>query len=304
MEGKDTILNLKAAFDIRVETLAANLLSDEKEVFGVIDPEDVYIAPAGPIRRRIDHDVKSIRWRHFDEDPVLLIEVNRHGMFDNLPERLLIDPGKDSETAVKRTRSINRQIAEARKFFLPFELSLFTARVEIEQLEQRLVEEFPEFMDELWGLDQFKDCLSPSQTFLLNYLIPEAHRTVGDWELTKLIFESVMKRNVTLQVHAPQTLPIPPSLSDTRDWSLGAPLVLGEAFQDDVPTLTIRIHEVAHEEMEDFMEGGRQHRVLTEILCSYFLPLDTPVELDIQVTEDSYGVGLGETYMGYNFELA
>lgn len=303
MKRSDDILGLKAAFDIRVETLAANLLSDSDEAYGHIEPDDIYIAPQGPIRRRIDHDVNAIRWKYFEDDPVLFMEVNRRGMFDNLPPRLLLDLDKQYETPVHRTRAIQEQTAEARKFFLPFELAVFASRVQVEMLEQRLVEEFPAFMNELWGLDAFDDCLTPEQMFLLNYLIPEAYRTVGDWELTELIFQSVLGFGVSLEFEKPLFHDVPSEFGTDREWSLGDTVVLGEQFQDDVPTLCIRIKGVTQTDLPQFLKEGTSYRVLEEVLCSYFLPLDISVQVDVQVTEDAYEAPLGQHYLGYNVKL-
>lgn len=303
MERKDEILNLKAAFDIRVETLVANLLNDDDQVYGEIEPEDIYLSPVGPIRRRIDYDVNEIKWKYYDDDPVLFLQVNRQGLFDNLPERLLLDLDKQYETPVMRTKAIQQQIAEARKFFLPYEMSIYTSRIRVEQMEQRLVEEFPEFMNELWGLNSFEDCLSPRQMFLLNYLIPEAYRTVGNWELTELIFENVLQFDVSFSFEKPMAYPTPAAVSTSSEWTLGEPFVIGGEFKDDVATLSIRIVGVTQGDLPSFMEGGANYRVLNDVLCSYFLPLDMPVNFEIQVTQNAFETPLGECYLGYNLRL-
>jgi len=43
--------------------------------------------------------------------------------------------------------------------------------------------------------------------------------------------------------------------------------------------------------------------LLEELLCGYFIPIDVPYEIKIDVTSDGLGFDLGEATLGYNMVL-
>lgn len=302
-EGMDSLLKLHAAFDMRAETFVANLLHSGVKDFRKLSMEEIYIVPKGPMRKRVETDLGQVRRRNLSEEPILWVEVNRRGLFDNLPERLLVDPDISADRPVLRTQAIERQISAARKFFLPFEAAILAARVRVEEVEQHLVEEFPEFLKDLWGFAPYEHCLSANQMFLLNYLLPEAHRMVGNWPLTERVFQSVLKYDVKLRFEGPMRHPIPSAYASTETFTLGEPMMLGDHFDDDMATLVIEIIGMEVADMPKFLEGGESDIVLKEILCAYFLPLDMPYRVAIEPAFEAFEVPLGEAFLGLNFAL-
>ncbi len=295
------LLMITALFDIRVETLAATLISKSEgfEEAKAIDLEQVVVSPLGDAKRRSGMDVKAVKKKHYDEETVLFIEVNRKGLFDTLPERLFLDLDAEYENAVKRTRAIKQQIKDVRKFFLPFEQAMYHPRIECDQLEQKWTEFFPDFIKKIWSLQDFADCLDDRQQFLLCYLIPEAYRIAGNWELTGLCFEAVLQKPIDIQFIPPLELEIPPS----EGISLGNDIVLGNKFMDDVPALQVNVKGVTFRELPEYLEGGNQLRILEEFLYNYFIPMDVIVVTKIEVTEDAWSLTLGEAFLGYNVIL-
>ena len=202
-----------------------------------------------------------------------------------------------------RTRAIAQQIKEARKFFLPFEQALFQPRIQAEQVEQKYTEAFPEFIHKIWGLDAFDNYLDDRQKFLLCYLLPEAHRIVGDWELTGLCFEAVLQKPIGLKFVAPKRLVISPGQDGDNGLRLGENAILGDAFQDDMPSLEVHVRGVTYNDLPDFLEDGKKRKILEELLYSYFIPLDVYVETKVIVTDDALGFTLGESVLGYSVEF-
>jgi len=120
----EDILDIAAIFDIRAETLAANLLTRASghEHFGI---DQIIVSPIGNARRRVAEDVSEVKRKYYEgQDTALMIEINRKGLFDTLPDRLFIKLDKEYDTPKKRTKAIERQIKDARKFFLPFEQAM------------------------------------------------------------------------------------------------------------------------------------------------------------------------------------
>lgn len=303
MSDIDDIKSLNASFDIRVETLAAALLSKSAGVKDSFGLEQVVVSPQGTLKRRSSHEVKSVRTKEYEGDRVLFIEVHRKGLFDTLPDGLFLRREENYDSPKERTKAFDQQKKEARKFFLPFEQAFYLPRILAEQLEQEWTEHFPEFFTRIWGLDTFADCLNDRQRFLLCYLIPEAHRVVGNWELTGLCFEAVLQKPVELGFKAPLEYPIPEQAGLSADYSLGEGAMLGGSFRDELPALEVRVKGVTFRELDEFLPGGKTRQLLEELLYNYFLPLDVPVTTEIKVTEDSWGFVLKEAVLGYNVQL-
>jgi len=302
-EALSDILTISAIFDIRVETLAATLLAHadgEIDEFGL---EQVVIAAKGDARRRSGKDVAEVRKKYYDQDTALFIEVNRKGLFDTLPQRLFLRLDEQHDTPIKRTKAIDQQIKNARKFFLPFEQAIYHPRIEVEQLEEKWTEGFPDFIKEIWGLPDFGNALDDRQRFLLCYLLPESYRVVGNWELTGLCFEAVLQKPVNLVFVEPVTLENPNSEVPANELTLGENTVTGSDFKDDMPSLEVQIKGITLDDLPDYLPGGDRRRILEDLLYSYFLPLDVAIITKIMVTEDTWGFNFGEAVLGYNVQL-
>lgn len=303
-EQLEDIIALSANFDIQAETLAATLLLAADDNLQDFDFERILMSPLGGAYRRAGYDVERVRKKFYKEDlPYLMLEINRKGLFDTLPIGLFLKSDEDYDNAKERTKAINKQVTNARKFFLPYENAIYHARIAVEQLEQRYTESLPEFMYELWGLSEFKDVLDDRQRFILCFLIPQAHQVVGDLYFTKLLFEAILQQKVELEMIAPLEIIIPDD-SPTSQMELGENSILGTVFRDDIPTLQVSIQEVSGDNIEAFLPKGKKRKLLEQLLVSYFLPLDTPIVTEIKVRESDFTARLEEqSFLGYNLKL-
>jgi hypothetical protein len=226
--------------------------------------------------------------------------LNRRGFYDDLPLDLFHKLDKDLDTPAKRTKEIKRQESEARKFFLPFEQATYIPRIEIELLEQKYFDVFPDFVKKIWGLDKFKAILSKKQEYLFCHLLPEAHRVVGDWELTRLIFEAALGKPVELDFSEPVLIEFENSGAINGQLRLGEESILGSSFRDEFLLLEISIKGITRFDLENYLPGGKTRKIIDEILCSYFIPLDVPFKIELISTDDSQGFELGQVTLGYN----
>lgn len=289
----------KAGFDIKVEAVAAALLHQDSN----LSLDQFVVSPQGSIRRRSSHEIKEVRKKVYPNDEVVwLLEVFRKGFADTLPENLFLSLEEDYPDPVAKAKALGRQLTEARKFFLPFEQSTYLPRIETEMVEQRWTESFPKFIEAIWGLQRLEDLLSQSQRFLLCYLLPEAHRIIGDWKLTRLCFEAVISKKVEIDSIAPLEYEIPDAENLLGDLELGD-IVVGNRFRDDLPALQIKIWGVSLDDLPDYLPGGRMRRVLEDFLYSYLLPLDHSVVTKIEMMEVDAGFETGKAYLGFNSAL-
>ena len=304
MKELDDILAISAIFDVRAETLAATFLAQADGTLKDFGLEQVVVAPIGNERRRVGNDVEEVKRKYYDHETVLLFQLNRKGLFDTLPQRLFLRLDEEYKDAKTRTKAIQQQIAEARKFFLPFEQAMYHPRIEAEQLEQKYTEYFPKFIHAIWGLPDFADCLDDRQRFLLCYLLPEAYRVVGNWKLTGLCFEAVLQKPIAIDFVAPIELEIPDSNTPANELKLGDNAIVGTKFKDDMPGIEVTVKGVTRSDLPEYLPGGGKRRILEELLFSYFLPLDVAAVTRILVTEDALGFTLGEEVLGYNAKFS
>lgn len=303
MSEQNDIRKISANFDIRAEALAVNLLKNSKDINEVLTIEQLLVSPLGDRKRRVANDVDQVKKRFFDQDTAVQISVNRKGLFDSLPHDLFLKTSVHPGNPKKRTKAIEEQIKEARKFFLPFEQAAYQAQIEIEQFEQKYTEKFPEFFEKIWGLQHFEEYLDPRQKNLLCHLLPEAYRAVGDWNLTGLIFEAVLQKPVDMTFSKPRNIKVPSLKSSSNEMILGDDSVMGEYFTDEFPTLDITVKGIMNSELSDFLPTGKKRILLEELLCGYFIPIDVPYQIKIDVTSNGLGFDLGEMTLGYNMVL-
>jgi len=303
MEALEDILEISANFDIRLETLAATLIGQAEGQLKDFGLENIVVAPIGTEKRRYRGDVDVLKKKYYDHDPALLLQANRKGLFDTLPQGLFLRLDETYESAKARTKAIKQQIKDSRKFFLPFEQAMYHPRIEVEQIEQKYTEGFPDFVHKIWGLDAFDAILSERQKFLLCYLLPEAHRVVGNWQLTGLCFEAVLQKPINLRFVPPVRIENPYRDLPFHEMRLGDNAIMGADFQDDMPALEVEVRGVTYEDLPDFLENGKNRKILEDLLYSYFIPLDIPLATKIIVTEDALGLNLGEAVLGYNLVI-
>ena len=300
----DDIVNLSSDFDIRVETLISAFLSEAQDQDIDLNLDQIVVQPLGGHRRRIARDVQLIKHKLYNYDfKALLVQVNRRGLFDTLPLGLFLDRDKEYDTPIDRTKDIEEQIKNTRKFFLPYEHSMFIPRIEIEQQEQKLTEDFPKFVYDLWNLDRYQESLNDNQKFLLCYLLPEVYRTAGDWTLTGQCLEALLKKEVDLNFIEPLEYKLEDGVTPMNDMKLGENSYLGDRFRDDVPALEITVKNISKEELEEFLPFGRYQRLLDDLVYSYFIPIDVPLKTSIVVTKEACECELQESYLGYNLKL-
>jgi predicted component of type VI protein secretion system len=101
----------------------------------------------------------------------------------------------------------------------------------------------------------------------------------------------------------PQSFDLLAAHASTADLTLGEDAVLGSAFKDDLPALDIVIKGITLNDLNDYLEAGKTRRLITELLCSYFLPLDLSYNLKIKVTESTLGFDLDNAVLGINSML-
>jgi hypothetical protein len=304
--SKNTRSNLEfeATFDLKAEAFAAILLKKSENTGDSYDAEQVVVFPNGSVKRKSALEVVEVRRKEYESDFSLFMEVNKPGLFDALPQGLFIKTEEKFSSLLEKTSEINKQIKKTRKFLLPFDQSFYHPRIRMEQIEQKWNEHLPESLLRIWGLDKYQHILTDRQAYLLLYVIPAAPKAAGNFDLTRLIFTAVLGKNILIESVKPRKYKIQEIRESYHFATLGGEdALMGDCFQDDLPGLKVIIEGMNNEEVAEYMPFGKQRIILEEILYSFFIPLEYDVETVLNICEESRGIGLGTSYLGYGTDL-
>lgn len=237
--------------------------------------------------------IAPFRERKKADDPVTVVETNREGFYDALPEFLFHAPEsgsgyKNIDVRIKESHQVRGEEAAARHFFLPFEQEFFRARVHLEQEERRLLSGFGNPMQQLiyrrfWGDVSEVDAAYLPQLF---YLLPLACKIAGNQALMQACFETVLGEPVRLKrVAAGRTYMPPEQIPGLGEARLGVDLVSGAEVNDDLPDLAVFLGPVATDAIPDYLENGKKQRLLT-LLYHYFVPAELEIHTHLLVKEE------------------
>jgi Type VI secretion, TssG len=268
---------INVLFDVKTEALIAILL----EMHPDLSCEQLLIDLKGDFERRVRQEVGSVKSKTttFGET-VHHIEVHRKGLYDKLPQGLFLS-SVSGDNKIESARQRDQAMRQARRFFHPLEQGMYQPRLAAAQMEQQWMQELPDFLEKFWGLDAYQAELTDVQRHLLYSLLPEAHRIVGDWAMTALVFEQLIGQPVQIRRVAPRKHELPHAPQPMNAIALGEGSYLGGMFQDDMPALEIHILDITEETLFDFLVGGRQRKVLETILYPHFLPFDATYKMCI-----------------------
>ena len=303
------------SYDIRLESILADFV-----LRGYLpDMDEITVCPLDTFTRGYEKDIldashftfsdfssedePSIDWQNFyDSLPAgPYIAVSREGIYDTLPQALFHIPLKERENPGKWTESeqsrIKREEQFARKFFLPFEQKIFKQRVSWEVNEQAFLLGDWESLGlkdliTFWDLPDW--LLSPYLNRLISVL-PLVPHICGDLALTAFCMQTVIGHTIELTHIPAKSTQVPEELvSSLAGGILGGDTLLGSSLIDGAPNIAINVKNVPIDQAEDFLDGQHKgvKRRLLNLLCEYFLPIETDVEIRVELTKSGRGFEL------------
>ncbi|MBO0359115.1 hypothetical protein J0X19_14235 [Hymenobacter sp. BT186] len=292
-------------FDLRLEVVLADLLAHGYRF------DDFVVRPASLFSRRYRRDIGAVtderteRW----QAPKTAIEVHREGLYDALPQQLFHQPGDPApqpgvRAMIEDIQAQRRREKATRRFFLPFEQEFYRFRVLLEQEERRYMTNlsaqwYNEVLARFWEL---AGQLPPRQVTTLLYLLPLAHRIVGDLPRTQQVFESVLELPVHLRTVAPLEFAVE-ALQTTGattgavlgQGALGRDFVLSGAYQETLPALEISLQLQSTAELETYLAPDSWQSRALKLLCNYFVSFETDTVFRYDMAPASQSFLLADT---------
>jgi hypothetical protein len=314
---KTNEITSKIPFDISAEALAATIMECFEEDF--FSPEQFLITPKGHLTRSLHKEVEYLSDPFYDDDDLqyLTMEVNREGLYDTLPAHVFIEVNQLLETNSEKAAQIARQVAAARKFFLPYEQILYQTKIAIE-LKEREADEKPEaFLKLLFndivnlekGSEELGEPILERRRRILAYTLPHLDTILSNDELKMKVLSGLLDKKLKICYHPPQWIPIPKEWQSSLSggMNLGADVVLGDAFKDGIPKMELIIELEDISETKRWLPNRPERNYFDKIIYPIFFPADADFEFTIDIPEDKRVYTLSEEadnlFMGYSVYL-
>ncbi len=239
----------------------------------------------------------------------LQLELRRKSLYDTLPEALFhsLQP-IDLQVAEEEDYPPKQQEKAARQFFNGLDAEFYRAELQLEGIEYSLLSVLQgdvlyQQLCRFWDLEQY-DYLTRRQKEILLDLLPIVHRIVGNWELMGMCFEAMLGCRVHIYPIAPKDIEaVEEELPTFGGFCLGKNSILGESFNDGIPTVQIQICPKTQADALEYLPNRQGLQIVEEVLCAYFMPISheykiriAPEEKGFQVSRQKLGSGvLGHT---------
>lgn len=186
---------LKSVYhNLKAEVIVAEIQKNSK-----LTLDNITVRSQSAFKRSYRRDILNIG---NIEDDIININLSRNGLYDHLPEGLFhkihADKSKKSYAEIRKTYKLEEK--ESRHFFLPLENEFFNQKLNIENKEQELLNNFlnldDDFLISFWKVDK-----SIPKKYLLKLLrlLPYCYKIAGNLELTKLYLEKILNKKVTIK---------------------------------------------------------------------------------------------------------
>lgn len=264
--------------DLKAEFIASSWLETG------VPASKILFRPLGAFKRRSHRDVEGTRELEIGNFKGQVIESNRSGIYDYLPEQLFHLPSSANLGTVKKKvdeiRLQREKEQQSRLFFLPLEQEFFLQRVALTQLEQASWELLPEsgLLSELKSFWQAPATLDEAIFVQLLPLLPLAADYRGDTGKAAALLMMALRLPVRIQ----EVFGIQyryDSNARMGDALLGSDTALGGELDAYLPQIHVEIQVPQPADLHEYL-----HNKNFDSLVNWLLGWVIPVEYDYHVS--------------------
>jgi len=281
--SKRKLDNKQSTVDLRAEYLAADLIDHEGS-----ELDSIFMYPISSFKRSSRHDVEEVENVKDDIHDYYVIEVNREGLYDALPQALFHKkpkgkgPSYAAQEMIEDIRRGKDEEAGARRFFKLFEKELNRLRIMIELQERQSLLGFNDtsrydlFMH-IW------DNVSGQGQSVLNqvfYYLKFASNFSGSIDFLKFCLHKLFDIKVTSSVEQGTIENGTNNLLGQN--YLGYNLILSNKDYLRNNILNLELKNIPREDLRKYMKGGVHFAVLS-YMCDYFVPLEYELKIKLNV---------------------
>ncbi|MGV3600285.1 MAG: hypothetical protein ACO1N1_03720 [Dyadobacter fermentans] len=244
----------------------------------------ILFRPLGDFKRRSHQDVENVRELELGNFKGRVIESNRSGIYDHLPEQLFHLPSSANLNTVKKKvdeiRLQREKEQQSRLFFLPLEQEFFLNRVTLTRLEQCAWELGPDsgLLEELKAFWQAPAALDAEVFVQLLPFLPLVSEYRGNLDKGAEIMSIALRLPVEIQVFFGLKYHYQ-SNAIMGDALLGADTVLGGDLDTYLPQINVGIAVQNASQLDKYL-----HDQSFDALVTWLLGWFIPVEYDFLVS--------------------
>jgi len=277
------------SLDLRTEVLVNDL------VLRGFSITDFFVRPVGLFRRRFDRDISGIEYSELqDENPALILSLNREGLYDALPENVFHYPPNRKPKAFKEVSQMVAEVKQrvkeeetARNFFVAYENEFLRQRLANEWQERRLFDTITYSMDDeqMLGYLDLPSILSKRQKGILFYLYPIIHRIRADINMMNAAYTAILRDDVEIsqvQDISPGQIDFNGNNSTLGENRLASSFVIGQRSPEYFEVFQFKVILEDISKIVLYVEGGQNRNILLQ-LHRYFLPvhIESTIELNV-----------------------
>lgn len=302
------------SFDLKAEMLVA-VLAEHR-----VDLTEILTACDGQLKRDWSRDIALSSVNHLETgDTMLLLHLNRDGIYDVLPEALFHSNFDDKDQSgaemAKDSMKLRAEEKEARMFFQPFENEIFLQRVQLTFIENQLFKSI--YSDFLLGIIPYfwktDNDLPESYVDHMKKLLPLVHRITGDITLTARCLEFILREKVNTTTSDEEQID-DLSVNDFQYSGvlgkslLGVDTISGNHVSGFIKRLIFQIGPIINRETIDHLKDGSMNRFL-DCFYGYFIPFEFDVKTKYIFGTEKNQFMLNDntdttiSYLGYNSVL-
>ncbi|GGI27609.1 type VI secretion system baseplate subunit TssG [Pedobacter mendelii] len=289
---KRKLINNELFTDYKAIAYAADLIERK-----ITEADQIEIIPIGAEKRAFAKDIESTTTYYSERrrQNRILINTNREGLYDILPEGLFHKPprgssGMNEEGMIKDIRERREEEKQARLFFSPFDVELNHVRIMTELYENRLDKkttytEFNQIFEMGW--DEFS-LLNKEQSIIWMHLLPEIQQKRRDIVFVSKVLTALFNLPITVVDNAAALKPLPIANElqmQLGKSALGIDTIIGDRFLPEQEMFNINIGPVTPQDLIKFIPG-QQNRIILDMAISYLMPFDAEIEVELITAKD------------------
>ncbi|SDE68415.1 hypothetical protein SAMN04487996_106202 [Dyadobacter soli] len=271
--------------DLKAEFIASSWLEND------IPAAQILFRPLGDFKRRSHHDIENTRELELGNFKGQVIDSNRSGIYDHLPEQLFHLPSSANLNTVKKKvdeiRLQREKEQQSRLFFLPLEQEFFMNRVSLARLEQFAWELGPDsgLLEELKAFWQAPSSLDESVFVQLLPFLPLVSENRGNLDKAAEIMSAALRLTVEIQVIFGLKYHYE-SNAGMGDALLGADTSLGGDLDTYLPHVNIAIEVPSATDLHHYLHNQNFDTLVTWLL-GWFLPVEYDFTVSLQLPAEA-----------------
>lgn len=299
--------------DFKAITKAAELIEN-----GDFEPDQVAVLPTGGRQSAYAKDVGeySFYYSESKRKDCLVIELNREGFYDMLPEGLFHQPptgssGFSEQEMIEDVQVRRAEEKDARKFFMPFEAELNHLRTILELYENRLDKRTTyNDLTRIFGAEWKEfELLDNEQSIIWMHLLPLISEKRNDLDFLGQLLSLLFKMPVqaALSTKGMKQAPIEERMQfKLGSGSLGIDTIIGNSFLSDEEEVIISIGPAGTDKLIRFMPGTPSAYII-DLAVSYLLPVENEVSIKLIANMENrigaLGAGSNNSFLGFTVYL-